>query len=55
MDIEDANKSIQPTPWDVACFFLEGRRPAADFHRYLPYEQERRSRHEISHGTGGCP
>ncbi len=22
MDIEDANKSVQPTPWDVACFFL---------------------------------
>jgi hypothetical protein len=28
MDIEDANKSIHPTPWDAACFFLEGRRPA---------------------------
>ena len=39
MDIEDANKSVQPTPWDVACFFLEGRPPgAADFHRYATLE-----------------
>jgi len=27
MDIEDADKSVQPTPRDVACFSLEGRRP----------------------------